>query len=1295
MKRSRIIIILFILINFLSILVVNKFIQSDIFGKYVSSYVINTYLNKAKIKFNFKNVKIKSFPFVVEINSPEVNFDNIYFNCLKSKLSFRIGFKYFKTVIPKFNFENCSLLVEKKNNSKNKIQFREIIDKLYKNAPGDISFRDIAVNYNKELIFSVNKLNYFYKSKQILDVELTKIRSTNSEIVAGYVPDYIYFKLLKERDILLFKNIKIFKEFSTAIGEAEFNLINSTLNAKLNVNTTPDFISSFFDNDIKKVINFFHGNVSSTLSLSTDFKKIKFNAKTKVHNFSFNGFVSDYALFDIGNNSNVLKITNASVYKNKGILTIENDLNLKTVANDTIKIKSTNYDLGSLVFSKDGYNKNYNGNVNGLFDLKITGNNVSVNNSSNVKVDSFEFKDNKNNILGPVDLNTDDFRLVVLNGKLTIKSKLKLLNKLFLLNVNNVNNNVLVKINLKNVNFDSLNYIVGKKFKGEGDVIFQLYKEKITLDYMIKKFHGFKIQFKKLKGKVFFDLKTGIVKIVKNIGSHKKSEIYFNGLFNIKNSLLNLKLNTNRSSCYDMKDFLEELLPKSKDYLVPKNLDCILSSDGSFYLSDDKFDLNLSILGTPRLFKYLSFQNFSTKLKITDKFVDIMKFKLQTNSNSLNTISGKYWFSGDMDAKLKLNKFKLKSLPLFKSFKANPELNGEYRITKVNNIIKQVGSVTMSRFFVQNTLFPKSYFALWGSEKSVNISTKIFNSWVNLDFLYDFRKQFRSRLKGSVNLDFSKIGYLLGINDSKTRLKGSVQTSLDLDFFANKIKNINGNISIKNFNFISKNETLSLNNTEIIKIKNSVLSKSVSLLGSAGQINSRFKGNLDKKFSIITKSRINLKLFNFLHKIVEFKDGLLIGNLALNGDKELSLFGDVSFDNAEGEFVPFRKSFKVIKSKVIIDNLDLLINNIDAFVGVGKLSTKGKIKFNFPFPETDIKLNLKNYRHSISTKSYVDFDNFISVKGKAPPYLIKGGITVTNGIISDQLSALNKILKLKDKYSQYLPVVVDDLKHLFRTDIMLQSKQYLKLSNDLANISFKIQGRVTGFLDQLKPNLKISIKPQESKIKFKISHFEITQGNVSIFNDDKYLDIFSEAIIQNYNLKLRVFGDLSNVKLNLSSSPPLSQNDIFSLVTFGYTQSMTDNLTDGAKNSLATMGVGSFIFEQLRLTKGLSNGLGIRFNLSTDIKQEDETINSKVGSVTSENRSLTKFQIKKSLNEKTELMFSNTVGAENDQTQETNINYNINKNVSIDGVYETKSNNADTLNKSSSFGVDLIYKWDF
>ena len=101
-----------------------------------------------------------------------------------------------------------------------------------------------------------------------------------------------------------------------------------------------------------------------------------------------------------------------------------------------------------------------------------------------------------------------------------------------------------------------------------------------------------------------------------------------------------------------------------------------------------------------------------------------------------------------------------------------------------------------------------------------------------------------------------------------------------------------------------------------------------------------------------------------------------------------------------------------------------------------------------------------------------------------------------------------------------------------------------------------------------------------------------------------------------------------------------------------------------------------------------------------EFQEEDSSLiadgKSGVSSTTSSRlKSATRIKVNKKITNKLDVAVSSTVGGSIEQKQEMNANFNFNKNVSLQGVYEIKPAEDESTTTPTSLGVDLKFRWSF
>jgi translocation and assembly module TamB len=257
--------------------------------------------------------------------------------------------------------------------------------------------------------------------------------------------------------------------------------------------------------------------------------------------------------------------------------------------------------------------------------------------------------------------------------------------------------------------------------------------------------------------------------------------------------------------------------------------------------------------------------------------------------------------------------------------------------------------------------------------------------------------------------------------------------------------------------------------------------------------------------------------------------------------------------------------------------------------------------------------------------------------------------------------------------------------------------------NSLLELNIDGQAQVTGPLSLPKAKGRFQVVPSTSKFKFKGHEFNLTKGTIALGDDfnreGAELDFSGVTQINEYRVRLGVSGRTKNVEVSLSSEPGLSQENLFSLLTLGVTSDVSTELDENERQSVATVGLGALLADQLKLTEGLDSSFGLRLSVLPEYAQESDTLlqgkSAVSDSSTSRFRSSTKVRVQKKISDKVDLSVSSTVGGSLEQRQKMNVNYKFDNKWSIEGVYELKSTEDEGVESSDSIGADLKYRWSF
>ncbi|MGZ3808629.1 MAG: translocation/assembly module TamB domain-containing protein, partial [Bacteriovorax sp.] len=373
--------------------------------------------------------------------------------------------------------------------------------------------------------------------------------------------------------------------------------------------------------------------------------------------------------------------------------------------------------------------------------------------------------------------------------------------------------------------------------------------------------------------------------------------------------------------------------------------------------------------------------------------------------------------------------------------------------------------------------------------------------------------------------------------------------------------------------------------------------------------------------------------------------------------------------------------------------------------GGGDLKVGGTFIFDDLYPQVNIEYKIERSTIPLFKRSSLLVSSSGTITGTDLPYKLNGKVTLLQGEFLDDPGDFTKDNKVSlDQFKKYLPQMNKAEKRGYlNLNVSFDTANQIVIKNNLAEVYAKGGGQLTG--DVLSPeiNARVDVIPSVSKFKFKGHDFILSLGYVEIHDRGKTrnsdLKFTGLAKINDYDVKLDISGTIENTSISLSSEPALAQEDLVALLTLGVTSDMSKNLEASERKSVTTVGIGTLIFDQLKINEDLNTSLGLNLSVLPEFKEDESSLIAGKSAVsegsTSRLKSATKIKIKKPINKKVDVSVSSTVGGSIEQTQEMNINYNINKNFSIEGVYEVRPSEEENNNAPNSIGADIKFRRSF
>ncbi len=479
----------------------------------------------------------------------------------------------------------------------------------------------------------------------------------------------------------------------------------------------------------------------------------------------------------------------------------------------------------------------------------------------------------------------------------------------------------------------------------------------------------------------------------------------------------------------------------------------------------------------------------------------------------------------------------------------------------------------------------------------------------------------------------------------------------------------------------------------------------ISLKGRRIYLISNGEGDFRDIYDIDNKFKIDGSVLEVFNNIVSQSNGTLRARAKfyknlLKEDYEATILGDnlsLSSDKlpstiTQGDF------------KLEYRNRKILLERLVAKLSSGKVMAKGSVGFSGLVPTIDLTAKFEEAGFPILKKSNLVVGGEVTLSGNKLPYSLNGEVKIQKLLLMNEITEFQqgKEATFKKEYD-YLPEQLNSVANNFvNMNIDIETVEPIILSNSLADVGLLGNAQVIGGEQDFRLVGKFNLAPRQNKIYFKSNEYILTKANIFFYERNKVsnpeLDISAYSVINDYRVNIKVYGPVDDFNLELSSEPALTQEDVLSLIAFGYTEDLSSNLSEQEKESMTRAGVGSIIFDSFKINETLKNEFGLQVNLGTQIQKSNQSYLSRVNSDSPLGRvsSATTIEVKKQLNDAVNLSVSSTVGGSIGQRQSMNLNYNINNKLSVEGVYQTRTNDEgeETIN-DSSLGADVKIRWSF
>jgi translocation and assembly module TamB len=690
------------------------------------------------------------------------------------------------------------------------------------------------------------------------------------------------------------------------------------------------------------------------------------------------------------------------------------------------------------------------------------------------------------------------------------------------------------------------------------------------------------------------------------------------------------------------------------------------------------------------------FESLTAKLVSDGKKIDFTDVRLKKIKSSLLidgailTDSAKPQF----DLKLKLNPLQLEESDYVLRYAPSIAGTGysDGTITGPLSAPNLNTNITLKQVTYEKIEYPNSQGRLQINNKNFSFNGQFFGRQIQTDVVWPWNERDPFYAKVLVqDLNPLFLLPLISLPQPGSDFYSRLNAEIDLSGRTPILSQADGYIKISDFLIQRGNQSLKLTKPTSLLFKSGLKQmEELVLAGEDSHLKLRMDNTTSNRVKVNVDADLQLRLFQFLVPFAQTLSGYLsVNSQFIFKESEFELLGEGDISDGLIGLKGFPQPIQKIHAPIEFSKSKIILSDIIGQLGTSDVTGYGQVEI---LGSNNIAVQLRAIADSVQ----LEFPTKVMTQGKATvmfsgnklPYNLKVDYKVNQGLVENDFEPDPK-QSLTLKASSFLPPQqVQLLSPSLALDVNIDLTSGVLIKNKLLEGEAKGNLQVQGAPEQPILIGKINIEPG-SKLIFKDKPFEIQSAAIQFqgtkeINPDIYISASSR--VSDYDISLLVQGLAKNLTITPTSQPPLSQNDIFTLLALGVTNE-NQNLSSDTQQRQTGLEVLAAISNQSQLNKKIQEKLGLTLQLAPSI---DST----------KNIAVPKVVVSKKINKKINASYSKPFTG-NDQNQEVKLQYLYNNNVSfqlnyqnIDTTEQDQITNSNNKNKSI-LGLDLEFRDEF
>ena len=512
--------------------------------------------------------------------------------------------------------------------------------------------------------------------------------------------------------------------------------------------------------------------------------------------------------------------------------------------------------------------------------------------------------------------------------------------------------------------------------------------------------------------------------------------------------------------------------------------------------------------------------------------------------------------------------------------------------------------------------------------------------------------------------DFILANFLKDIpEDLLLNIKGNITASGDKDHIKASALLSRAHLFLYNHGFT--------NNSDIVmRLDDKKLSiETVTMKSDATEFTVGGNMEIGKSYDLLLEGSSSLSILKAISKTIDVIKGSASFVFSVSGDWEKPrINGGLDVSNGTLGFRNISYRLTNINAYIYMDEDSVIIERAGGKLSGGDVSLSGSASLkNFHINKFFLESRMKGINASVSKDFWVNFDGNLYYKGTLESQTILGDIYLKRARYSERIEWKSWLLKARPRERPRVEAAKLD-----RTSLNVKvTGSNLLIDNNVAKATVKMDILLRGTIGQ--PVFLGKVEAREGLVYFRNNEFKILKANVdfsSLTRVNPYFDIVAETRTKNYNVRLNLNGYVEQFNMSLSSDPPLSETDIFSLLTVGeigkHLKGLEGGIGAGEATSFLTGKIQDVLEERVKTVTGF------------DRVQVDPYVSKITGTVTP------RVTIAKRLmGDKLYVTYSTSVGTGEEQVWK--LEYFLDRNISLIGLRDERG----------GIGGDVKFRFEF